>query len=281
MRLLLIILLLTFTAYGQISEPFDSFDQPGEWISPGGNTGSHNGSLCYNISGTYVTDTWYIFESPIYDLTSYGQVDILWYQECSIRNGDEFRLYLFDGTWSFYDITNLTGLYQLTIPNTVTRITFDLLTYGNGGLKNKYAHVDFFDILNVTPLPVELLDFKAELLDDGTKLTWSTASENNSDYFSLYRAIDTSNWNKIAHIPAAGFSTSLQEYEYIDNSILYNTTYYQLKETDIDGTMQSWYPVYVYRKPESFNYYNLSGQEVKESHKGFVIYRGKIHYKHK
>ena len=133
----------------------------------------------------------------------------------------------------------------------------------------------------MTPLPVELLDFKAELLDDGTKLTWSTASENNSDYFSLYRAMDTSNWNKIAHIPAAGFSTSLQEYEYIDNSILYNTTYYRLKETDIDGAMQSWYPVYVYRKPESFNYYNLSGQEVKESHKGFVIYRGKIHYKHK
>ena len=61
MRLLLIILLLTFTSYGQISEPFDSFDQPGEWISPGDNTGSHSGFLCYNISGTYVADTWYIF----------------------------------------------------------------------------------------------------------------------------------------------------------------------------------------------------------------------------
>ena len=282
MRYYLTFLFLFFILgiYGQISEPFDSFDGPGLWTSPGGNTGSHAGELCYNITGTYQANTWYIFESPVYDLSSYGQVDLLWYQECSIRNGDEFRLYIFDGAWSYYDITNLTGLYQVTIPNTVTRITFDLLTYGNGGLKNKYAHVSFLDILDVTPLPVELLDFQAHLVDDGVELEWSTASEYNSDYFSVYRSVDTSSWTKLADIPSAGFSTSLQEYKYKDESILYNYTYYRLKQTDIDGYQESWYPVYVYRKKDAEGRtYNMMGQEVKEDYKGWVIRDGMLQIK--
>ena len=275
-----IFLLLTLVSYGQISEPFDNFDGPGLWTSPGGNTGSHNGELCYNISGTYQANTWYIFESPVYDLSSYGQVDLLWNQECSIRNGDEFRLYVFDVTWTYYDITNLNGLYQITIPNTVTRITFDLLTYGNGGLKNKYAHVSFLDILDVTPLPVELLDFQANLVEDGVELEWSTASEYNSDYFSIYRSVDASSWTKLADIPSAGFSTSLQEYKYKDNSILYNYTYYRLKQTDIDGYKESWYPVHVFRKKNADGRtYNLMGQEVNEFYKGLIIDEdGRIKY---
>jgi len=282
MRHLLLTFLFLFCIlgiYGQISEPFDSFDGPGLWTSPGGNTGSHAGELCYNITGTYQANTWLIFESPVYDLSSYGQVDLLWYQECSIRNGDEFRLYIFDGAWSYYDITNLTGLYQVTIPNTVTRITFDLLTYGNGGLKNKYAHVSFLDILDVTPLPVELLDFQANLVEDGVELEWSTASENNSDYFSVYRSVDTSSWTKLADIPSAGFSTSLQKYTYKDNSILYNYTYYKLKQTDIDGYQESFYPVYIYRKKDADGRtYNMLGQEVKEDYKGLIIKNGKLEY---
>lgn len=272
MRLLLLTFLLSFLSYGQISEPFDSFDGPGEWISPGGNTGSHAGELCYNITGTYPVDTWLIFESPIYDFSGYGQVDLLWFQEVNLRNGDELRLYIFDSGWSYFDLTDLNGLLQVTIPNTVTRITFDLLTYGNGNPNNKYAHIAFLDILNPTPLPVELLDFSASLAEDGVDLKWSTASEYNSDYFSLYRSVDTSTWTKIADIPAAGFSNSLIEYDYKDESILYNYTYYRLKQVDIDGYKESWYPIWVYRKlGEDGGTYNIMGQEVKDSYKGLVI----------
>jgi len=200
-------------------------------------------------------DTWLIFESPVYDLSQYGQVDLLWFQDINLRNNDEFRLYIFDGTWAYFDLTDFNGLLQVTIPNTVTRLTFDLLTYGNGNTNGKYAHVAFLDILNPQPLPVELLDFSANVVDDGIELEWSTASEYNSDYFSVYRAVDTSSWTKLADIPSAGFSTSLQEYKYKDESILYNYTYYRLKQTDIDGYQESWYPVYVYRKKDTDQLY--------------------------
>ena len=281
MRLLTFILLFfTIVSYGQISEPFDNFDGPGLWTSPGGNTGSHNGELCYNITGTYQTNTWFVFESPVYDLSSYGQVDLLWYQECSVRSGDEFRLYIFDGTWTYYDITNLSGLYQITIPNTVSRITFDLLTYGNGGVKNKYAHVAFFDILNPQPLPVEMLEFTASLQDEGTMVKWSTASENNSQKFDLYKSLDGTTWGLLDEIPAGGFSNSELTYKYFDTRIESGYSYYKLIQIDIDGEEDTYGPVYVYRNvftdPRK---YNLMGQEVNQFYKGLIIDEdGRIKY---
>lgn len=270
--LTLLFIISTIILYGQISEPFDSFNGPGEWISPGGNTGSHSGDLCYNTTGTYQVDTWLIFESPIYDFSNYGQVDLLWFQDINLRNNDEFRLYIFDGTWSYFDLTDLNGLLQVTIPNTVTRITFDLLTYGNGNVNNKYAHVAFLDILNPTPLPVELLNFDATLKEEGVLLEWSTASEYNSDYFSILKSVDGSSWNPLVEVSSAVNSTTLQEYSYFDQSIDYNYTYYRIKQVDLDGSIQSWYPVYVYRKPnQEVEYYNMMGQKVNKFQKGLVI----------
>ena len=60
--LLFLFLFIPLVCYVQISEPFDSFNSPGDWTSPGGNTGSHSGELCYNVSGNYLGNQWYIFE---------------------------------------------------------------------------------------------------------------------------------------------------------------------------------------------------------------------------
>lgn len=273
--------LCILSTYGQLTESFDSFNGPGEWVSPSqANSGSHAGDLCFNITGTYLANEFYVFQSPIYDLTSYSQVDLLWFQESDVRAGDSFRLYFYDGGWVYYDVSNLSGLYTVTVPTTTQAFAFVLVSNGTGSLNGKYSHVGFFDITDPTPLPVELLDFSAKLVDDGVELEWSTASEWNSYYFSVYRSVDTSSWTKLADIPAAGFSTSLQEYKYKDESILYNHTYYRLKQTDMDGYKESWYPVAVYRRKNvGGKVYNMLGQEVKEDYKGLIIdQNGKIRY---
>ena len=99
--LLVLLLLIPIVVNAQITETFESFDGPGEWTSPGGNTGSHDGELCYNLVGAYDKNTWYIFESPVYDFSGYSAVELFWYQESDIRSGDSFRLYYFDGSWSW------------------------------------------------------------------------------------------------------------------------------------------------------------------------------------
>lgn len=277
--------LLAFAVSGQINEDFDSFDGPGEWISPiQANTGSHNSNLCYNISGPYLANEWYVFESPVYDFSSWSQVDLLWYQECSIRNQDDFRMYIYDGVgWSYFDLSNLNGIYGVTIPNTVTVITFDLITGNGGGLKNKYCHVEFLEITNNVPLPVELLEFSAELDDGNAALKWSTASEYNNWYFSILKSSNGMTWDHLIDIPGTGMSTSEVKYEYVDRDVDEGYTYYKLKQTDFDGIIDSWNTVYVYKEKadhSSQEFYDLNGKKVKPGQKGYMISKdGKIYYK--
>jgi len=273
--LLLLLLFSSMFSYTQVLEEFDSFDGVGEWVSPGGTSGSDAGELCFNIGSTYLANVWYIFESPIYDFSGYSEVNLMWSQEINLRSGDQLRLYYFDladSSWYYFSLENLSnGLQFATIPNTANQITFDLLTTGSGNRSGKYAHIGFLDISNPTPLPVELLDFSATMQPRGVKLKWSTASEFNSDYFSVYRSTG-GEWTKLADIPAAGFSNSIIEYEYVDDTVIYNTSYYRLKEVDVDGWKESWYPISVFRKPgDNGKLYNLSGQEVDENYKGLII----------
>mgnify|MGYP000106097842 FL=1 len=266
------LLLYCFIGYGQISEPFDSFDNTGEWTSPGGNTGSHAGDLCFNITGNYLAGEFYVFQSPIYDFSTWSSVELLWSQESDVRNGDVFGLYFYDNGWFFYDISNLDGFYSITLPNTTIALAFVLnTTGGSGNINGKFSHVRFLDVYDPAPLPVELLDFSAEVRDDGQLLEWSTASEFQSDYFSVYRSDDGNDWDLLSEIPAAGFSNSVINYEYMDRNIFANYIYYKLKQTDIDGAEESFIPVYVYRGNNKSKNYNMLGQEVKESYKGFVL----------
>jgi len=277
MKWLVILFLISFLSYGQIDESFDSFDGIGEWTSPGGNTGSHVGDLCFNITGNYLAGEFYVFQSPMYDFSTWSNVELLWRQESDVRTGDVFGLYFYDNGWFFYDISNLNGFYGVTLSTTTTALAFVLnTTAGSGNINGKYSHIEFVSIYDPTPLPVEQLSFSAELLDDGVQLDWSTASENNSNYFSLFRSIDGKSWNLIDEIPATGFSTSLQEYRYVDHSVIYNYVYYKLQQTDIDGYMQSWNPISIYRiEGIKLKSYNILGQEVDEYYKGMIINRSR------
>ena len=264
-------------AYAQIDEDFNSFNGTGEWLSPGGNTGSHDGDLCFNITGNYLANEFYVFQSPMYDFSTWSTVELFWNQESSVRNGDSFRLYLYDNGWSYYDISNLSGYYGVTVNTTTTALAFVLVTNGSGNLNGRYSHVRFLSIYDPTPLPVELLDFSASLRDKGTMVEWSTASENNSLKFDLYKSSNGSTWGMLSEIPAGGFSTSELTYKYFDTRISSGYSYYKLIQIDIDGEEDVYGPVYTYRNVFSEpRKYNLMGQEVNESYKGLIINNGKL-----
>ena len=283
MRQLLLTLLLLFPiliTYAQIDDSFDSFDGPGEWTSPGGNTGSHVGDLCFNITGNYLAGEFYVFQSPMYDFSTWSNVELLWSQESDIRSGDVFGLYFYDNGWFFYDISNLNGFYGVTLSPTTVALAFVLNTSGSGNINGKYSHVSFLSIYDPQPLPVEMLEFSASLQDEGTMVKWVTASENNSLKFDLYKSLDGSTWGLLDEISAGGFSNSELTYKYFDTRIESGYSYYKLIQIDIDGKEDAYGPVYVYRNvftdPKK---YNLMGQEVNQFYKGLIIDEdGRIKY---
>jgi competence transcription factor ComK len=88
----------------------------------------------------------------------------------------------------------------------------------------------------VNPLPVELIEFNAELKEKEVLVTWSTSTERDSDYFTIERSLDGETWVERGIVEAAGNSTHLLQYTFTDVQIPFGTVYYRLKQTDFDGT---------------------------------------------
>ena len=98
-------------------------------------------------------------------------------------------------------------------------------------------NVRVFATVLLTNLPIELISFTGEKIDERkVRLLWSTASEQNNDYFTVYRSLDTQLWQEVGTLPGAGTSQSRIDYELVDVSPFTGTNYYKLRQTDFDGT---------------------------------------------
>ena len=95
------------------------------------------------------------------------------------------------------------------------------------------------------PLPVELLSFSGDCQNQTSVLNWSTASEYNSAYFDIERSENGFDWEVIHSVDAAGFSSSLVEYQYVDLNKFNNTSYYRLNQFDVDGRNEYYGPIEV------------------------------------
>ncbi len=90
------------------------------------------------------------------------------------------------------------------------------------------AHSDF-------ALPIELLDFNANIQNKVVRLEWTTASEVNNDFFTIERSADALHFDAIQTVLGVGNSTRLIQYEVFDYSPLSGQSYYRLRQTDFDG----------------------------------------------
>lgn len=89
---------------------------------------------------------------------------------------------------------------------------------------------------NNTPLPVELLYFDASPDNAKVRLKWSTATERGSDRFEIERSADGHLFHLLQTVPAAGNSQALLTYGSIDQGPLPGTSYYRLRQVDMDGS---------------------------------------------
>ncbi|MBL7924492.1 MAG: T9SS type A sorting domain-containing protein, partial [Bacteroidia bacterium] len=100
----------------------------------------------------------------------------------------------------------------------------------------------YFTLANATgginPLPVEYTRFTAAANGNQVVLDWATASETNSDYFEVERSRDGSTFQPIGRIAAAGFSTTVRNYQFPDKKPFSGTNYYRLRQVDQNGTYE-------------------------------------------
>lgn len=110
---------------------------------------------------------------------------------------------------------------------------------------NKLADYDVHMSEATSPLPIELLSFTAECMDNAIQFNWSTATETNNEYFTLERSEDAVNYTEIARIQGAGTSATQRDYSFMANNNSSSMVYYRLRQTDINGTTEVFEPIAV------------------------------------
>lgn len=103
-----------------------------------------------------------------------------------------------------------------------------------------------FAVFSGNVLPVELLDFRAELKNKNVALTWETTNEINNAHFEIEHSIDGQNFQKIGRVAAEAFPENINFYEFLHTTPAFGLNYYRLQQVDLDGTF-SYSPVRVVR----------------------------------
>lgn len=94
----------------------------------------------------------------------------------------------------------------------------------------------------VLPLPIELIHFTANC-DQKTTLSWTTASEQNSDRFIVEKSRDGRDWSFVAEQVAAGNSNTMITYHQTDENPMNGVNYYRLRQVDLNGVEQIYGPI--------------------------------------
>jgi hypothetical protein len=131
----------------------------------------------------------------------------------------------------------LTGFYRDSV--------FNLLPFN---LTNAFkGNQDLFvaALLQPSALPIELISLNASGVGSEVMLNWTTTQENNSDYFQLERSSDSREFDLVAKINAAGFSSTLTHYDFTDETPVIGYNYYRLCLFDLDGRKTYYGPVAV------------------------------------
>lgn len=156
--------------------------------------------------------------------------------------GDVIKWVWVSGTHTTTSTTIPAGAASWDSPITSTSTSFSYTVTVAGTYNYKCTPHEAFGMVGsftATPnLPVVLKGFSVSGTKANTALIqWSTATEENTDYFAILRSTDGVNYEQLTTVKAAGNSTQLQNYSYTDNNIS-NTNkyyYYSLKTVDKDG----------------------------------------------
>lgn len=84
-------------------------------------------------------------------------------------------------------------------------------------------------------LPIQLSEFKGEMVSGASVLRWSTLSEVDNDFFEIQHSKNGQEFNTIGIVDGVGNSNQHQSYEFIHEEVPFGGNYYKLKQIDLSG----------------------------------------------
>lgn len=142
----------------------------------------------------------------------------------------------FTNTLAIYDVAN--GL-----TNVWTRYALSLNAFAGQNIYIAFKHMNTdgngFNMDDVMAgsgvVPVELVSFAVNAVNNSVDLSWATATETNNFGFEIERKAADGDYTKVAFINGNGTSTSSHSYSFRDEGLAIGKYTYRLKQLDFDG----------------------------------------------
>ncbi len=146
-----------------------------------------------------------------------------------------------DGPWILLGLGNGTTQFDLSSSGLTQAQFIKILDDGDGTAITANAGFDLDAIKAIDVVPVELISFTAESVNDEVLLKWQTATETNNSGFEIERTQmstvkSQAEWMRISFIEGKGTTTERTDYSYNDKMNKPGTYLYRLKQIDFDGS---------------------------------------------
>jgi hypothetical protein len=125
-------------------------------------------------------------------------------------------------TWEYFPAT-VTGTGTITDPYVAKVIGI--------------TEVGKFGLTSFAPLPLRILSFNGVLKNDRANLSWTATEQVNVSHFDVEESTDGTAFRKIGSVDAS-INNAVNNYSFVNPSILSGKAYYRLKIVDVDGRSQ-------------------------------------------
>lgn len=162
------------------------------------------------------------------DVALLGNIEITSYYG-GISNGDtktsaQMGISLFSGTTTKY-------LIKFTPCCVFDQIQIKM----RRGILGTLSKMRFYYVYyNVSPLPVELVYFRANMKEKIAELEWATATETNNSHFVVEKSADGRDFYPLTTVQGSGTSLTSSTYKAYDEKVN-GASYYRLKQVDFNG----------------------------------------------
>jgi hypothetical protein len=145
-----------------------------------------------------------------------------------------------DGPWISVGTGTGSSQFDIGISGLIEAQFIKIEDDGDGTAIAPDAGFDLDAIMATDIVPVELVFFSAEVVNDEVVLKWQTATETNNQGFEILRLAqsDSNLWERIEFMDGQGTTTETTDYIFNDKISEPGVYSYRLKQIDFDGSFE-------------------------------------------